>query len=250
MAEPIIRIEYYHDEDAQKPICYRRFSERMVNIGREEWATIVVDSVTSMELAKRHEAQYKTLKGARDPRQFYAASKEGLEEMLMTRFGAMRCNVVVLAHINQTEDEAAGTIIYNPAAPGKLRFGLPSGYAETYRAYVKTKKDGNIYLLQTEIDGDYSACTQIPAPNHCRASYKALWKNCDEDPYPLHCLVYGNPGSFKSTFAAMFPKPMLVLSFDNWGKEKPYHRRGRIGKVKYNSKLGIYTQNIYKKVAA
>lgn len=247
----LIRIEYYHDENPEKPICYRRFSERMVNIHQEkEWATVVVDSVTSMELAKRHEAQFKTLKGARDPRQWYAASKEGLEQMLMTRLGSLRKNVVVIAHVNITEDEAHGTIIYNPAAPGKLRFALPSGYAESYYAFVKPKRDGNLHLLQTERSSEFGACTQLPAPNPCKPNYKALWANHEGDKYPLHCLVYGDFGSMKSTFAATFPKPMLVLSFDNLGKEGPYTRKGEPGRVKWSNRHGIYVQDVYKREAA
>lgn len=245
----LIRLEYYHDEDATKPICYRRFSERMVNIREESWKTIVLDSVTSMELAKRHEAQYKTLKGARDPRQWYAASKEGLEEMLMTRFGSLPSigmNVVVLAHISDEQTDVEGHAIYNPMAPGKLAKGLPSGYAETYHAYAIPKKEGNLYRLQTEADHEYKACTQIPAPSLCKPLYKELWANCEEDPYPTLFLVYGNAGSKKSTFAATFPKPMLVLSFDNRGKERPYLRKGEPGKVKWSNRLGIFVQDVYK----
>jgi len=38
----------------------------------------------------------------------------------------------------------------------------------------------------------------------------------------LHVVVMGDPGARKSTFAATFPKPMLVLNFDPMGKETPY----------------------------
>jgi len=47
--------------------------------------------------------------------------------------------------------------------------------------------------------------------------------------FPLHCIIYGDAGAKKSTCAATFPKPMLVLSFDPFGKELPYLRRGRPG---------------------
>jgi len=39
---------------------------------------------------------------------------------------------------------------------------------------------------------------------------------------PAHWLVYGDPGSAKSSFAAAFPKPMLVFSWDPIGKDTPY----------------------------
>lgn len=43
------------------------------------------------------------------------------------------------------------------------------------------------------------------------------------------CLLYGDPGSRKSTMAASFPKPILVLQFDPLGKAGPYRRAGRRG---------------------
>lgn len=44
---------------------------------------------------------------------------------------------------------------------------------------------------------------------------------------PLHVLCYGETGAGKSTFAATFPKPMLVLCFDPMGKHLPYVKAGR-----------------------
>jgi hypothetical protein len=43
---------------------------------------------------------------------------------------------------------------------------------------------------------------------------------------PLHVIAYGDSGAKKSTFAASFPKPALVLMADPYGKEMPYCRRG------------------------
>jgi len=47
--------------------------------------------------------------------------------------------------------------------------------------------------------------------------------------FPIHALVYGETGSGKSTFAATFPKPMLVLCFDPMGKHLPYVKKGKAG---------------------
>lgn len=46
---------------------------------------------------------------------------------------------------------------------------------------------------------------------------------------PLHAVVYAPAGRYKSTFAATFPKPMLVLAFDPLNKMGPYYRRGIAG---------------------
>src|SRR5579872_1605977 len=47
----------------------------------------------------------------------------------------------------------------------------------------------------------------------------------------IHCVVYGESGARKSSFVATFPKPMLVLGFDPYGKMTPYQRGGIVEKV-------------------
>jgi len=46
------------------------------------------------------------------------------------------------------------------------------------------------------------------------------------DHLPVHVLDYGDSGVGKSTFAATFPKPMLVWHFDPYGKDTPYLDKG------------------------
>jgi len=41
-------------------------------------------------------------------------------------------------------------------------------------------------------------------------------------------LVYGDTGTGKSTFAASFPKPLLVFCFDPAGKDIPYWKKARL----------------------
>lgn len=43
----------------------------------------------------------------------------------------------------------------------------------------------------------------------------------------LKCVVYGDAGAGKSTFAATWPTPILVLAFDPIGKDMPYLKRGK-----------------------
>lgn len=45
----------------------------------------------------------------------------------------------------------------------------------------------------------------------------------------LHVMPYGDAGSLKSTLAATFPKPEVVLFFDKYAKATPYRRRGLRG---------------------
>lgn len=45
----------------------------------------------------------------------------------------------------------------------------------------------------------------------------------------IHVMPYGDAGSKKSTLAATFPKPALVLFFDKFAKATPYRRRGKRG---------------------
>ena len=41
---------------------------------------------------------------------------------------------------------------------------------------------------------------------------------------PTHTIAYGDSGVGKSTFAATYPKPMLVFAWDPHGKDLPYQK--------------------------
>src|SRR5262245_31689790 len=190
------RIEYYHDVDFIEPVtvkrkagvsikdvnpsAYNRFLHRMARFQGEydQWRTAIVDSVTSMEISARRWDQFSLNPGAEDARQWYGASKDMLERMLLGRFASLPMNVVVLAHIDDEKYEFQGTQRRMPMAPGKLRGSLPSQYQEVYHHYVD--KDGE-HLLQTRGDNLWACTTQINAPNPCAPTYAALWENWNRE---------------------------------------------------------------------
>lgn len=184
------RIEYYHDIDFIEPVtikrkvgtsikdvnpsAYNRFLHRMSKFQHEyeNWRTAIVDSVTSMEISARRWDQFILNPGAEDARQWYGASKDMLERMLLGRFASLPMNVVVLAHIDDEKYEHQGTSRRMPMAPGKLRGSLPSQYGEVYHHFVD--KDGE-HWLQTKSDALWACTSAIHAPNPCEPNYRKLW---------------------------------------------------------------------------
>lgn len=245
------RLEYYHDDNPKKPRAWQHFQENWSDRDpiAEGYKTVVIDSLSFLTLRAFHDAKFRTHKFSKEPRKWYGTTTEGLEQAIMGRFSSLRCNVVLTAHISREKDERTGSMIYWPSAPGRLGpkgGGLPSAFAETYRAYVYTsKKTGqNEFRLQTEKSSKFNACTQIMAPDDCEPDYENLWENWDGERCPLHVLVYGDAGSKKSILAATFPQPMIVAMCDPYGKDFPYRRMGTPQGIKKNSDLGIFTQNI------
>lgn len=174
----LIRIERYHDIDPTQPTAYPRFLARLAHLNADlnAFQTIVLDSITFMELAARKMHQYKLNPNSKEPRQWFAGSTDTLEEVLLIRFGALPCNVVVTAHMDEEKDEVHGTYIRNPSAPGRLRKRGSAGYSELYRAYVRrTEAGGREYMWQTRSDALYNAASQVNAPDPCPATYKAIW---------------------------------------------------------------------------
>jgi hypothetical protein len=174
----LIRIEHYIDVDPTAPEAYRRFLTRLTRLSRdvERYQTVVLDSVTFMELAARKMNQYVLNPNSKEPRQWFAGATDTLEEVLMLRFGALPCNVVVLAHIDEDKDEVNGTYVRNPSAPGRLRKRSPAGYSELYRAYARRNEGGvREYVWQTRSDALYNASSQVNAPDPCPQTYAAIW---------------------------------------------------------------------------
>ncbi len=150
----------------------------------KEWATLVVDSVTFMEIAARYRERYVTNPKSKEPRQWWAGSTDALEQMLLVSIGALRINVVVVAHASEQREEVNGQVLRTIIAPGRLAKATAAGYTETYRAYVirneQTKE--RQYVLQTQPDNLWIAKTGIDAPDPCWADYEALWTNREVQP--------------------------------------------------------------------
>ena len=174
----LVRVEHYIDSDPQAPEAYVRFLQRITTLSDTAlvYRTVVIDSVTFMELAARKLYQYKLNRNAKDPRQWWGASTDTLEEVLMFRFGSVRTNVVVIAHCDEDKDDVHGFYLRNARAPGRLRKSLPSAYSEFYRAFVKRDEAGEReYLWQTRSDNLWNAATQVGAPDPCVPHYSAIW---------------------------------------------------------------------------
>jgi hypothetical protein len=176
--ELLVRVEHYLDADPYHPEAYARFLKRMHAFTQEyeQWTTVVIDSITFMELAARKYEQYVLNKSAKDPRQWYAGSKQALEEMLMIRFANLPMNVVISCHVSEDKDELHGTFVRTIHAVGKLGKQMPAGYGEMYRLYVKRNEQGlSEYRIQTRSDSLWAAASQIGAPDETAPHYLALW---------------------------------------------------------------------------
>ena len=236
----MIRIEYFHDLDPETPVAYEKFTYRMAMFQHEyaQWQTVVVDSVTFMELAarKRHEKilspMQKFAKGT-DTRQWFSGGTDDLEEMLIMRLGALPMNVVIVCHIDERRNEISGEILRGPFAPGRLskRGLLCAAFQEQYHSFSYRDDGGRRqYVLQTSNDGQWAATSQINAPDPSYPDYRSLFQNQPEKlGKPLHVLVYGDTGTGKSTFASTFREAgnVLVWCFDPYGKDLPYHKQAK-----------------------
>lgn len=227
----LIQIEFYSEINPRKPRTFKRFQKRMNVFAQEyeQWASAMMDSSTFAELACRKMHQYSLNPDAKDPRQWYGGSTEGLEEMLMMRFASLPMNVGVACHVDEQKDEVHGMMRFNPAAPGRLSKRLAAAFGEFYHLNVIKDDDGaDVHQLQTHRSNLYNAATQIGAPNHCFPSYKLLWENWPKGlkKPPIHTLVYSDSGGGKSTFLATYPKPMVVFFWDPPGKDIPYIKKG------------------------
>ena len=175
-----VQIEHYIDTDPRKPAAYERFLQRVDAFGKDmaawQHGTLILDSITFCEIASRKWSQYKLNPTTKEPRQWFAASTDMLEEMLMIRFGSMAMRIVVVAHIDEDKDEVNGEIVRNPSAPGRLRKRNPAGYSELYRQHVlRDTKGDRLYLWQTRAGGGWNCATQLDTlPDPCHASYEEV----------------------------------------------------------------------------
>jgi len=176
----LFQVEYYLDRDPTKPEGYKRFLNRLTrleaDLASHDIKTVILDSVTFMELTARKLSQYHLNPTSREPRQWFSFSTDTLEEILMIRFGSLPVNVVALAHIDDQKVSIHGSQIFSIAAPGRLSRRGPGAYSEVYRAYATVNERGeHVHLWQTKGDGMYTASSQINAADPSPQEYSALW---------------------------------------------------------------------------
>jgi len=232
----VVRVEYYDDADFDNPSAFTKFRSRLATLqqaGGEiaQWKTIVFETMTSMELASRMfqvkimNPMTKFAKGE-DTRQWFSASTDDCEEILVYGCKGMYTNLVLNCHIDERRNEVSGEILRGPMAPGRVskRSELGATWQEQYHVYTMRNGTTGVreHLLQTANDGQWVATSQIGAPDPCFPHYESLWVNWQGVRPFVHCFTYGDAGTGKSTFAATWPKPMLVIMFDGPGKDIPF----------------------------
>lgn len=184
------RIEFFNDPDvrAGRDAWYaaEKFDERLNMLYDEvregKWATVIIDSMTSLEYAIRKCSQYKlnaTTKAGNDQHGMvhYGESAEMLEELVNSKLAHYTCNVVLLGHVRMTEDRIRGKLSWMPEAPGKQARKIPAAFGEVYYMYVD---EAGERVLQTEAGNEYFATSQIPAPSICVPNYNELWAEVEE----------------------------------------------------------------------
>jgi len=230
--ELLIRVEYFHEYAAEpaQVSTWLTYLKRITNLQTGEynnWATLVVDSVTSMERTARVFGRKLNPKG--DNRHWGGYRTDQLEQILSMSLVSLPINLVITCHQAEEKDELYGSFVRTMYAPARLgeKKGLATVYSEIYRLSISLDEKGDpIHLAQTKTDNLWAAACQIDAPNPCWPVYDELWVNFNgqsSDTF-LHWILYGDFGSGKTHMAATFPKPMLVHCFDGFGKDMPYFK--------------------------
>ncbi len=186
--------------------------------------TVIVDSASSLELLARKYSEVEKNPDWKDGRKHHGESTSAQENIIYFTKGMWPRNVITICHVDNTYVESEGVMVRQYSVKGRLKTSISSAYTEIYRAYREKDVNGEWhYRLQTNVNDQYSASTMIDAPDGCAPNYTALWGDSPIDPNSvMHLLLYGPAGVGKSTCAASWPHPGLVLCFDAPGKEMPY----------------------------
>lgn len=167
-----VTIEHYNNlspsSNAMECLKWRLQQRAFVDEG---YKTLVLDSVTFLELALRKAL---TARGVPD-KQLPIAVTNDVEDVLLILLSGLPINVIVTAHVETKKDEVNGVLLRQVAAPGRLhsRSMLAAAFAELYRTYVSPSGE---YLFQTRADANFNAASQIDAPNPCAQRYAAVWR--------------------------------------------------------------------------
>lgn len=150
--------------------------------GRMEFATLVLDSITTFSSAtlahivktnpgvKRNP----TAQGPQPGLQDYGILRREFQRLIQGLL-SLPCNVVMLAHLAVEKDEATGQIMRHAMMDGSFARELPIHFKEVWRMYVKEGRR----MIQTQSDHMFNCRSQIPGlPAHLDVTdgYEAVAK--------------------------------------------------------------------------
>lgn len=179
----VIRVEYWGEANPTSPTAYSHFIKRFNTIEEEikteGWKTVILDTVTYLELSARYYSKYGFNADTIDGRQHYAFSAQACEQYVMMRWpNLLLANTFVLAHIDDQKDESdsgEGVVIRKMAAmPGKMPNRVGGGFGEVWRVYVA---DNGRHEVQTQHrPGNAFDCKSLKKfPDGCYADLEVMW---------------------------------------------------------------------------
>jgi hypothetical protein len=181
--ELLIRLMVMESLSPKAPEAYTKFEQEYDAFSQsyieDGWKTVVVDTIDSFALAARKMDQYVLNAKSKDPRQWWAGATDKCEETFCMRLPHLKCNVVVLTHIDRSKIHVHGHSIQGPSSgPGRMDTTLLTYFPEIYRSYVTKDEVGKrAYQLQTGTDEVFVAETHIKTPDPCYPDYESLWEN-------------------------------------------------------------------------
>jgi hypothetical protein len=142
-----IEFDSYIDHNPDKPVAYKAFEKKVtdwqayvVKNGRMPFDNIVLDSLTSVQVALGHYIKFNTASqnrvfGGVSNLQDYLILNHFLKE-LFPEFLALPCNIIVTAHMRKVQDDT-GAITFDPLVQGKdLPVMIPVWFGESYHCHT------------------------------------------------------------------------------------------------------------------
>ena len=181
--ELAIRIMIMAEPTPRSPVSTIAFQQEFDAAFQQDqgWKTVGLDTLDSYELSASKTEEYVMNPKAKDPRQWFGGATSTLEETLCMSLVHLKCNLVVLTHINRDKINYNGHAIQGPSCgPGRLATKLGAYFPEIYKAYAVRGEDGQrLYQLQTQPDDMFVAKTHIDVSDPVYPDYGELWTNWD-----------------------------------------------------------------------
>lgn len=185
----IIRVEYWGESNPEHPTSYQRFMARTANfekeIASEGYETVILDSVTSFELACRYYSKYGINAANADGRAHFNFSMQACEQFIMTRWpNLIRANAIAIAHYDEqkaeSEDGETVTTKKMIAVPGKLPNRIGTAWSEVWRVYKETETGQRRLQTQERPRNSFVCKSAMHFVDGGVPHYEALWAGLEK----------------------------------------------------------------------
>lgn len=149
-------LDFDYEQFSTNPLGWTKFSKELIvvkdKVAKGEYVTVVLDDITAMTDTCMEEALRLNPKRSESDGPLWNVHYQLVKNLMegkLRQIKDLKCNVVMLAHLEVVQDKDGAIVEIKPLMTGKLSINFTGYFDEVYYTSVRKEASGIKFVLQT-----------------------------------------------------------------------------------------------------